>query len=151
MGVTRDPAVPPGLRVVRVPVAIDYGVRAMTYIARHGSAARPVHRSDITDAEGLGRRFLSTILIALAHAELIESRRGALGGYWLSRRPEQVSVLEIYLALDGKPEHEPHGSPSVNAMWLALESSLRDRLRDLTLAEIMGDDATASPPSALLR
>jgi Rrf2 family transcriptional regulator, cysteine metabolism repressor len=78
----------------------EYGVRLLVELGRQG-ANRPVSLKAISEAEGLPLAYLERIVALLKKAELVESTRGAHGGYRLARDPESIHMDEVVLALEG--------------------------------------------------
>src|SRR3954469_13265707 len=64
-------------------------------------AARPVSLGSIAEAEGLPLAYLEHLVQRLRREGLVESRRGAHGGYTLSRPAGQITMAEIVSALEG--------------------------------------------------
>ena len=80
--------------------AADYAVRVMIHLAgppREGRLSLPA-LAEATDAP---ESFLSKVLQALARAGFISSRRGQTGGFEISQRGREVSMLEVIEAIDG--------------------------------------------------
>jgi len=80
--------------------AADYGVRVMIQLALpavHGRVSLP----ELAQATGAPESFLSKVLQALAHAGLISSRRGQLGGFRISARGRAASMRDVIEAIDG--------------------------------------------------
>src|SRR5256884_5963739 len=63
----------------------------------------PVSLSSIADAEGLPLAYLEHLVQRLRRQGLVESRRGAHGGYTLSRPAAEITMVEIVEALEGHP------------------------------------------------
>src|SRR5437764_13668771 len=78
----------------------EYGVRLLVELGRHGAAA-PVSLKAIAAAEGLPLAYLERIVALLKKAGLVESTRGAHGGYRLARPAAEVRMDEAVLALEG--------------------------------------------------
>jgi Rrf2 family transcriptional regulator, cysteine metabolism repressor len=78
----------------------EYGVRLLVELGRQG-AEHPVSLKAISDAEGLPLAYLERIVALLKKADLVESTRGAHGGYRLARDPESIHMDEVVLALEG--------------------------------------------------
>src|SRR5579862_8703228 len=78
----------------------EYGVRVMVDLARRGGA-EPVPLTEIADREGLPLAYLEHLVARLRRADLIESRRGARGGYLLARDPARITMAEVVEALEG--------------------------------------------------
>ena len=78
----------------------EYGVRLLVELGRQTSG-QPVSLKAIAEAEGLPLAYLERIVALLKKAALVESTRGAHGGYRLSRPPEAINMDEVVLALEG--------------------------------------------------
>src|SRR4029078_10518597 len=75
-------------------------VRVMAHLAGT-DAARPVSLGSIAEAEGLHLVYLEHLVQRLRRQGLVESRRGAHGGYTLSRPAGEITMAEIVSALEG--------------------------------------------------
>src|ERR671924_477808 len=78
----------------------EYGVRIMAHLAAHDGDG-PVSLSAIAEAEGLPLAYLEHLVQRLRKAELVESRRGAHGGYTLAREASDITMAEVVEALEG--------------------------------------------------
>jgi Rrf2 family cysteine metabolism transcriptional repressor len=81
----------------------EYGVRVMVELARHGANGdrECVSLSEIADGDGLPLAYLEHLAARLRKAGLVESRRGARGGYLLARPAAEISMAEVVEALEG--------------------------------------------------
>ncbi len=77
-----------------------YGLQAMMMLARKYSEC-PVRIRDIASVEKLPEKFLELILLELNRARLVESVRGAKGGYRLRRPPSKIYLGEVIRTIDG--------------------------------------------------
>src|SRR5207237_9381407 len=68
---------------MRVSAKVDYALRACAELASAGEG--PVKGDRIAQAQEIPLKFLENILLDLKHAGLVQSQRGAEGGYWLSQ------------------------------------------------------------------
>lgn len=64
-------------------------------------AGRPANRVTLATMAEVPPQFLSKVLQSLTRADLIRSRRGALGGFELARPRDQITVLQIVEAIEG--------------------------------------------------
>ena len=78
----------------------EYGVRVMAHLARHDGDS-PISLGSIADAEGLPLAYLEHLVQRLRKAGLVESRRGAHGGYTLAREAGEITMAEVVRALEG--------------------------------------------------
>src|SRR2546423_15483289 len=85
---------------MRVSAKVDYAVRAAIELAT-AEPGRPIKGDRIAQAQGVPLKFLENILSELRHAGLVRSQRGAEGGYWLARPPEEISVADVIRAVEG--------------------------------------------------
>ena len=85
---------------MRVSAKTDYAIRAALELAA-ADDERPVKGERIATAQAIPLRFLENILMQLRHAGLVESRRGAEGGYRLARPASEVTLADVIRAIDG--------------------------------------------------
>ena len=108
---------------------------------------KPVFLKDIAKREEISEKYLSIIIIPLRGAGLIQSTRGAHGGYTLVKRPEEISVQDIFDALEGKiclvdcvdnPQECPRvGICPTRDTWSVLGEKIRETLNSVTLADLV--------------
>jgi Rrf2 family protein len=130
---------------MRVSAKADYALRAMIELAVAGDE-RPVKGERIAQAQEIPLKFLENILVDMKHAGLVLSQRGAEGGYWLARPPQEITVADVVRAVDGPianvrgrgPERvEYSGSAErLREVWIAVRASLRSVLEEVTLADL---------------
>ena len=85
---------------MKVSLRATYGIMAAVDLAMHVGTA-PVQAKTIARRQAIPARFLEQVLHGMKKAGLVTSLRGAQGGYVLSKKPSEVSVVEILEALDG--------------------------------------------------
>jgi Rrf2 family protein len=112
--------------------------------ARHGSG-EPVRIRDIAERHGVPARFLVQILLQLKTAGLVQSIRGAAGGYNLARDPEEITLLDVMLVADAQmgqaPSSAARSTPLTRALqhtWKDLAAKEREQLSSVTFAELVG-------------
>jgi len=77
-----------------------YALEALMALAEH-YPQRPIRIRDIAQSEGISEKFLEAILLDLKRARIVESLRGAKGGYMLRRDPSEIFLGEVIRAIDG--------------------------------------------------
>ncbi len=88
--------------MLRVSTRGEYGVRLMVDLARHyGEQPRSLNEISLAEGLQLKAQYLEQLVRSLREAGLVESTRGAHGGYRLSRAPEELRMGEIVRALEG--------------------------------------------------
>jgi Rrf2 family protein len=134
---------------VRVSAKTDYAIRAALELAA-AADEKPVKGERIATAQSIPLRFLENILMQLRHAGLVESRRGAEGGYRLAKPAAEVSLADVIRAIDGplagvsgaRPEtlaFSGHSEP-MKDIWIAVRAALRGVLEHVTLADVVDGD-----------
>ncbi len=76
-----------------------YALQALSMLARHPQGVSKIH--EIATEEKLPEKFLEIILSELKHARIVESTRGAKGGYRLRRAPAEITLGEVVRLIDG--------------------------------------------------
>jgi Rrf2 family protein len=77
-----------------------YALQALMMLARHEQQGA-IRIRDIAYEEELPEKFLELILLELKNARIVESVRGAKGGYRLRRPPAEIRLSEIIRLIDG--------------------------------------------------
>lgn len=106
-----------------------YGLTALLDLCgTHSSGPRQI--KDIAQAYNIPQHYLEQILVALKKGGIVESYRGAQGGYALARPPAQISVLEALSQLEGKLELLPDQRKDTPLLffWTGLESTIANAL-----------------------
>jgi Rrf2 family cysteine metabolism transcriptional repressor len=85
---------------VRVSAKELYGLRAMSEFT-HQYGQGPVSLAEVARSQGISQAYLEQIAIDLRRAGLLRSKRGAKGGYYLARSPEQTTAGDVIRALEG--------------------------------------------------
>ncbi|MEG1547172.1 MAG: Rrf2 family transcriptional regulator [Clostridia bacterium] len=129
-----------------------YGIKAMVDLAtEYGNGMFSV--AALAARQGISEAYLEQLISVLKKAGLVESSRGAQGGYSLSRYPADISVGEILKALEGSTDLIGCvGSKRVNCenactcsarpLWLKLQGRINDVLNTTTLADMADDYIT---------
>jgi Rrf2 family transcriptional regulator, cysteine metabolism repressor len=113
-----------------------YAVVAMAELARSGD--RPVPIAQIAERRGMPVQFLEQLFATLRRDGLLQSQRGVKGGYTLARPPEQITVLEVVQALDGKVGEE---AAEAGGIWREGVEALRGVFGTTTIADIARREA----------
>ena len=136
---------------MRISSKVDYAVRACVELA----VRSPSRGSGATKGEVLGTaqdiptKYLENILSELRRSSLVGSQRGAEGGYWLARPPEEISIADVIRAVEGPmadvrgeaPEDLEYSGPAkpLERVWLATRATLRVVLEEVSLTDVAND------------
>jgi len=85
---------------MKVSLKATYGILAALDLALHDGTS-PIQAKAIARRQSIPLRFLEQVLNAMKNAGLVDSLRGAQGGYLLGKRPDEISLADIVEALDG--------------------------------------------------
>jgi Rrf2 family transcriptional regulator, cysteine metabolism repressor len=114
-----------------------YAVVAMAELARSADD-RPVPIAAVAERRGMPVQFLEQLFSTLRRAGLLESYRGMRGGYTLARAADEITVLEVVQALDGKLGEE---GKEAGGIWAEGVDALRDVFTRTTIADIARREA----------
>jgi len=130
---------------MRVSAKAEYAVRAVAELAAAGHG--PIKGERIADAQRIPLKFLENILSELKHGGVVQSQRGAEGGYWLARPADQITLAEIIRVVDGplanvrgvRPEAVEYTGSAKHLLdvWIAVRASLRNVLERVTIADLV--------------
>jgi Rrf2 family transcriptional regulator, cysteine metabolism repressor len=134
----------------------EYGVRLMVQLARR-PGDEPVSLTEIAELDGLPVAYLEHLVARLRKAGLVESRRGARGGYLLARPAADITMAEVVAALEGsiapiecitegadghlvcsRETDADHVCPT-KLLWTRVRGSIVRTLEDTRLSDLVQD------------
>lgn len=146
----------------RLSKITDYGILLLAHMASRNAAASDSETGDLATARELAEQvdlplpIVSKILKSLAREGMIESHRGAKGGYRLRAEADRITVAEMISVLEGPVAmtectasaglclHE--SSCSVRQPWQKINKVVQDALGDITLADLARPGAAKPNP-----
>ncbi len=132
----------------------EYGIRVMVHLAASDDP-EPVPLGTIAEAEGLPLAYLEHLVQRLRRADLVDSRRGAHGGYSLARPAEAITMAEVVEALEGQIapieciSADPDGelvcsreaatdrACPTKLLWTRVQGSIVRTLEEITLSDLV--------------
>jgi Rrf2 family cysteine metabolism transcriptional repressor len=128
----------------------QYGLRAMIELGRRYGEG-PVSLSDIAAMQGVSLGYLEQIAPLLKDANLVQSTRGARGGYELARAPWEISVGDVIRALEegyimplkcipgaeGEESCSREGACAARDVWKRMHEGIVEVLDSTTLADLV--------------
>ncbi|WP_040491346.1 RrF2 family transcriptional regulator [Ilumatobacter nonamiensis] len=130
---------------MRISERVDNAVRAMAELAVVDAPS--LKAEVISRNQGISLKYLLDIMRDLKRAELVRSKRGPDGGYALSRPADEISLADIFRAIDGPlaDVHDeslrgleyPAPAESLPRVWMAIRGSLRSVLETVTVAALV--------------
>lgn len=123
-----------------------YGLHAMYYLANNRDN-EPLSLTSIAKMTGLSEHYLEQLLRQLKKAGLIDSVRGAQGGYYLARLPKDISIGEILVTLEeffGPSECSiseglcsRQGRCPARGIWSDLYASMMESVNNISLQDMI--------------
>ncbi|HOV12955.1 MAG TPA: Rrf2 family transcriptional regulator [Spirochaetota bacterium] len=123
-----------------------YGVRLMYELAEKYDKG-PVQLNDISKDQDISEKYLGQIVIQLKSAGLINSLRGAQGGYFLSKNPSKITVREIVETLEGginvvncledNTKCKREDICITQKVWQTLNEGIKSILEKFTLSDLL--------------
>ena len=139
-----------------------YGILAALDLALHNGGV-PIRSKAIARRQNIPARFLEQILNVLKKAGLVESHRGAQGGYVLRKTPSDVSLAEIVEALEGpftlsptawngRGQEPKHSSKDfvLSNVFIRLRQAELDVLSTVTLKDLVNKHQELEKHSGLM-
>ncbi len=128
---------------MNVSAKTEYACLAVLELAAHYGTREPVRVRAIADAHGVPARFLVQILLQLKGAGLVESTRGAAGGYRLLKEPAEITLGEVMAIIEGPPtDLRPSASkdtPMIRTLvetWREVAQAEHEILASVTFADL---------------
>lgn len=144
---------------------VEYGLHCLLFLASPDDGAAAPGVRDLADLQGIPAEYLAKIFTKLAKAGLVIATEGARGGFALARPPQDISVLDVVEAIDGKkplfecreirprcalfedgaPTWATTGPCSIHSIMLNAEQCMRDELSAHSLADLAARVAAKAP------
>lgn len=125
---------------------VEYSLWALFDLAQNYGKG-PIQSEDIAKRQGIPAKYLNQMLIMMRRAGLINSIRGPQGGHLLARTPDQITLLEIVVALEGPllpsdiardepAPTQPEDRELVREVWVKLRGTVEKVLQSTTLSDL---------------
>ncbi|MCT7549615.1 RrF2 family transcriptional regulator [Aliarcobacter butzleri] len=113
-----------------------YGLSAMYELSKH-KADTPMQIKDISANANIPQNYLEQLLSKLRKANLVNSIRGARGGYILAKKPDEIKIVDILIALedDIKIIDSKSENPILNIFFDESKNSMK-KIFDIKLSEL---------------
>lgn len=132
---------------MKVSKRATYGIMVAVDLAMHANEA-PIQARTIARRHGIPVRFLEQVLHAMKKAGLVESQRGAQGGYLLMHEPATMSIADIFEALEGpvfdrssvgqqtRDRHDAKPELLLDDVWEQVQQAERKVLENITVEHL---------------
>ncbi|OHE61303.1 MAG: hypothetical protein A2413_15830 [Treponema sp. RIFOXYC1_FULL_61_9] len=136
---------------MKLSTRTQYGLRMLCQLAVDYDRG-PLQMGEIVEREAISEKYLGQIMLVLRSSGLVSSVRGSQGGYFLSRSPDQINLLDAFEVLEGEifdfDDHadsdsvaEPIGPKamlaSTNSIWNKVRNAIKEVLAKYTLDDVV--------------
>ncbi len=145
---------------LKISAKTEYACIAVMELAAHQNSTEPVRIRNIAERHSVPPRFLVQILLQLKSADIVESTRGASGGYRLKKHPEDVTLGQVMHIVDGpigggkrtltQTGGESAAAKVLNRVWDVAEQRRQDYLNSITFADLIREAETKGGGTLLL-
>ena len=139
---------------MRITTWAEYGLICALHLAKRAGEG-PITGREIAAGERLPADYVEQILLRLRRAGLVNSTRGARGGYSLAKSPEDISVREVIAASElgtfdlhcvthpvGEERCAESQSCSIRPVWVMLQQKIDNVLDSVHLGDLLVDERT---------
>lgn len=133
---------------MKVSSRFRYGLRLLVDLAANYKKG-PVLLKDIARCEKISKKYLEQIVITLRAAGIIAAIRGSKGGYFLTKSPKRIKIIDVYKILEGqfspvdcldnKRICSLAETCPTRPLWTLLSASIKKTFKDVTLADLLKD------------
>ncbi|HKV73664.1 MAG TPA: Rrf2 family transcriptional regulator [Gemmatimonadales bacterium] len=139
---------------MRITTWAEYSLIISMHLAKRARAGQgPVAARDLAEIEKLPADYVEQILLRLRRAGLVESVRGARGGYFMTKDTREISMRDIMAASErqtfemnceahpvGEERCQPSSACSIRPVWVAIQRTVDDLLGRVTLADLLDQE-----------
>ncbi|MCU0652887.1 MAG: Rrf2 family transcriptional regulator [Candidatus Pacebacteria bacterium] len=130
---------------MKISTKVQYGLRAMAYLAQNSKDNRAISVREIALREKLPNDYLEKIVAKLLKGGVLAAKKGVTGGYIMSRPAKEIIISEIFSALespatkvkciDAKCGHE--SDCLTKCLWVKMQAAVNDFLGSVTLEDLI--------------
>jgi Rrf2 family cysteine metabolism transcriptional repressor len=125
-----------------------YGLRALVDLASLlNKKKKYVSLREIAERQDISIKYLESLFNILKNAKIISSKRGAKGGYYLSRPPSKITALEVIECIEGpisvvacikeKSKCKAQRSCKTLPLWKRVNKKIEAELKSTTIKDLM--------------
>jgi Rrf2 family protein len=150
-----------------ISTGVEYGLHCLLYLADTPGGVREASVRDLAELQGVSVDYAAKLFTRLAKAGLVVSTEGIRGGFALARPAHDITVHDVVEAIDGDkrlfdcrevrtqcalfdeqaPAWATRGTCSIHAVMQEAERSMREALKQHTLADLAARAEAKAPVS----
>lgn len=134
---------------MKVSSRFRYGLRLLVDLAAYYKKG-PVLLKEIARCEKISKKYLEQIVITLRAAGIIAAIRGSKGGYFLTKSPKKIKILDVYKILEGqfspvdclnnKRICSLTKTCPTRPLWTLLSAAIKETFQNVTLSDLLKDN-----------
>ncbi|MDB6145142.1 MAG: transcriptional regulator [Pseudomonas sp.] len=145
---------------------VEYGIHCLIFLVGDSGESREASVRDLAELQGVPLDYLAKIFTKLAKAKLVVATEGVRGGFKLARPSDEISVLDIVNAIDGRkmifdcreirgrcalfdgspPEWALDGMCGVHATMMTAQKRMEEALAQQTILDLGRKVGRKAPP-----
>jgi Rrf2 family cysteine metabolism transcriptional repressor len=120
---------------MNISVKSEYALRAIFDLSM-SPTTEPVKIADIAKRQKIPQKFLELILASLRQGGFVESRRGADGGYRLSRPAAEITIGQVLAYVENGKKSGRTAPDAFTDLWIRVDAAVSDIIDRTTFAEL---------------
>jgi Rrf2 family protein len=131
--------------MIKIPARIRYAIRTLVELGKENGKITPLKL--IEETQNISAKFAKQIMQPLEKSDLVKSKRGVYGGYYLAREPEEISLMDVIESFKKpnnivfciSPDESCPREPVCGAkiIWEDLQNKIDNFLTNTTIRVIM--------------
>lgn len=122
---------------MKLSAKIEYASKAVLELALRYGGDQPVQVDTLAKTQSIPKRFLTQLLLRLKSSGIVNSSRGNAGGYFLAKAPSEITLAEVFKAVDtqilGNPKQGRHTDPfspsdPIAEVWAVINKEVAEKL-----------------------
>lgn len=142
--------------MAHISTGVEYSLHCLLYLTRPPAGVEEASVRALAELQGVPNEFLAKLFTKMAKAGLVVATEGVKGGFRLAREPNNITVHDVVVAIDGKkalfdcreirgrcaifddkaPAWATEGVCSIHAVMQMAEKAMHNELRQHTLADL---------------
>ncbi len=131
--------------VLELTCKYEYCLLALLELAAVYTSRQPLQIRQIAARQSIPERYLEQLLLTLKRGGVVQSQRGMNGGYLLARKPEQISLLDVLICIEGgdPPQSDrpscsaESGSSVIHEVWKESAQAAQAVLAQHTMQDLL--------------
>jgi Rrf2 family protein len=131
-----------GFTLLEMPSRVKYGLLALIELGKVFTEQKAMTIKEIAKKQPIPERYLDQVMVSLRQSGLVQSYRGTRGGYALNFHPDQITILDVVMAVEGKQNGNKKLLSSsseitiIQEIWQDAQSKAQIVLKERTIGDL---------------